>query len=628
MIQIDPQTPRWIQEFSRFVPIKHLLFVHGNILDLVSYPVSRAPDQSYWTESDLHSFFYRYFEGIGYEIIGHYDPLDGLQFRDDEQNQRYQHLLTQQRPKALAPQRNRPADAETTLADLRLALANRETPCVFILSFASRLLSSPNHLSPAERALFTQILKAALGSREVRRPEHRWNNLLILVCDKLNDLPPFLYVNNPRARSIVINKPDSLERARFIQSSYKGFYQTTQPPTPEIVTQFGFLTEGLSYYELLSLMALSQQEKMGIDQLQALCDRYKYGIQENAWDNIDKQHLNRAEEFIRQRIKGQDSAVARVLTLIKRAKLGLSAGSRYNQRPRGVLFFAGPTGVGKTELAKSIAELLFGHEDRLIRFDMSEYAAPHADQKLLGSPPGYVGYEEGGQLTKAMKARPLAVLLFDEIEKAHPSLFDKFLQILDDGRLTDGKGETVYFAESIIIFTSNLGTVRHIEGQPRETLISSDMSYATVRETILSSIRDHFNFTLGRPEILNRFGDNFVVFDFIRPPLDEQIVTLLLTQFAQQLLAEQNIQLRYSQAFSDQILHLARQDLSHGGRGIRNLLDSALVNPLASWLFDQDILSNAQLEVVRLIDHGTQVSHRFEVELATPHPPAMRLASQ
>ncbi len=282
------------------------------------------------------------------------------------------------------------------------------------------------------------------------------------------------------------------------------------------------------------------------------------------------------------------------------------------------IIMVGPTGVGKTEMAKGLAELLFGQEERLIRFDMSEYAASHADQKLLGAPPGYVGYEEGGKLTNAMKQQPFSVLLFDEIEKAHSSIFDKFLQIIDDGRLTDGKGETVYFSESIIIFTSNLGTFSQPDGASgaRQQLVDSTMPYGEVRGIILAAIRHHFNQVLGRPEILNRFGENFVIFDFIRPPVDAEIVDRLLQQLLISIKEQQQIRLELDPQVRDSLIGLARANLEHGGRGIRNILDAALINPLASALFDHGIEPGASVKLVRLIDHGAETGRRFELELS------------
>ena len=273
-------------------------------------------------------------------------------------------------------------------------------------------------------------------------------------------------------------------------------------------------------------------------------------------------------------------------------------------------------------MTKGLAELLFGQEERLVRFDMSEYAQPHADQKLLGAPPGYVGYEEGGKLTNAMKRQPFSVLLFDEIEKAHASIFDKFLQILDDGRLTDGKGETVYFSESIIIFTSNLGTFARpdAESGSRARLVTPAMPYNQVREIILEAIREHFNQVLGRPEILNRFGENFVVFDYIRPPVDEQILEHLLEQLLSSLKEQMQIHLELGGDARQALIALARGHLQHGGRGIRNMLDAALINPLATRLFEHDYAPDTRLVLHSLIDHGESALQRFELELEAVAP--------
>lgn len=638
MILINDDTPRWIRELDRFVHLKSLLFVHGNVLDLVSYPVQPAgSDRAYWTEGDISQFFQRYLISQGYECVGLFDPLDGMSFANPPMETLFRQILRghvkeedaakaratdASREPSAAPMRNSnaPIDPDVVMQDVSRVMANREIPSAFVFNFSSRLLSSPDMLSRHEQILFTRMLKACLGSREVVRPGgQRWNNVLILVCDKLNDLPAFLYFNNPRSRAIQVDKPDSNERARFLQSNQAGFYRGEQEAelSKDIANQFSMLTEGFSYYEMLSLLGLSLREQIGLEQIALLCDHFKYGITESDWDKLDKSRLDRAGQLIRTRIKGQEPAVLRLLEVIKRAKLGLAAGTqKRNQRPRGVLFFAGPTGVGKTEMAKGLAELLFGQEERLIRFDMSEYASQHADQKLLGAPPGYVGYEQGGKLTNAMKEQPFSVLLFDEIEKAHPSIFDKFLQILDDGRLTDGQGDTVYFSECIIIFTSNLGTVARQEGGGRQELVNPDMSYHQVHEIILRTIREHFNYELGRPEILNRFGDNFVVFDFIRPEVAEQIVEHLLRQLLNSLAEQQKIHLRLSRHVRDTLVKLSQERLEHGGRGIRNLLDAALINPLAASLFDHNVQAGARLRVVDLKDNGEQSTQRFEITLA------------
>ena len=632
MILIDDASPRWIRELGRFIHLKSLLLVHGNVLDLVSYQVRTDGRPPYWTEGNLGNFFRRLLSGMGYEVVGQFDPVDGLTFATDDMQKRFAQLAGGQgeaRGSRSAPSRGQSStglvDPLPVVRDLAGALTNREIPCAFVFDFASRLTASPDRLSRQEQGLFTHILKASLESREVVSDKGRWNNVLIMVCEKINDLPAFLYLNNPRSRSIFLNQPGVSERSRFIRSNYPSFYgaDPAQEAPREQVALFSALTEGFSYYEMLSLVGLSQREKIPVAQIRGLCERFKYGIVESDWDKLDRARLERAGELIRRRIKGQEVAVLRLLEIIKRAKLGLAAGAgRRSQRPRGILFFAGPTGVGKTEMAKGLAELLFGQEERLVRFDMSEYAQPHADQKLLGAPPGYVGYEEGGKLTNAMQRQPFSVLLFDEIEKAHASIFDKFLQILDDGRLTDGKGETVYFSESIIIFTSNLGTFAPPDAQSgsRERLVTPAMPYNQVRDVILQAIREHFNQVLGRPEILNRFGENFVVFDYIRPPVDEQILEHLLDQLLSSLKEQMQLRLEIGGGARQTLVNLARGYLQHGGRGIRNMLDAALINPLATRLFEHDFAPGTRLVLHGLTDHGESALRRFELELEARSP--------
>lgn len=648
MILITPETPRWIRELDRFIHLKSLLFVHGNVLDLVSYPVhATGTERDYWTASHLNQFFQRYLIGLGYEVVGIFDPVDGLEFATPPMQKLYDELrydkpteetaeqvrhstqnpeTAQNAPMQRPPQPGALTDPEPVLQDMAKVASNRTVPCAFVFNFASRLLSSPEHLSQREHALFTRALKASLDSREVHRHHENgtgqsWNNVFIFICDKLNDLPVFLYLNNPRARALHLDKPDSLDRARFLKANYSSFFGASadQPPSQELSDNFSSLTEGFSYHEMLSLIGLSRREELPVQQMRQLCERFKYGISESEWDKLSPARLSKAEGFIRSRIKGQEMAVQRVLEIIKRAKLGLAAGTqRRSQRPRGVLFFAGPTGVGKTELAKAMAELLFGQEERLVRFDMSEFASAHADQKLLGAPPGYVGYEAGGKLTNAMKQQPFSVLLFDEIEKAHPSIFDKFLQILDDGRLSDGQGDTVYFSESIIIFTSNLGTVSvDANTGQRQTLVTADMPYGQVKDTILQAIRDHFNYQLGRPEILNRFGENFVVFDFIRPQVAEQILDRLLAQLIASMAEQQKITLRLQKSVRETLIQLAQRHLDHGGRGIRNLVDAALINPLATALFDNNVQAGQQVRVKQVLDHGEEQARRFSVDISS-----------
>lgn len=275
-----------------------------------------------------------------------------------------------------------------------------------------------------------------------------------------------------------------------------------------------------------------------------------------------------------------------MLDLVKRAMTGVGS-PRRGGRPRGVAFLAGPTGVGKTELAKTITSLLFGDESAYIRFDMSEFSAEHADQRLIGAPPGYVGYDMGGELTNAIREKPFSVVLFDEIEKAHPRILDKFLQILDDGVLTSGRGDRVYFSEALIIFTSNLGIYRQDDSGERVPNVLPGEAFEQVQDKVLSEIERHFKLVLNRPEILNRIGENVIVFDFIRPDIAEQIFDQMVDVILDDIAAQGifiEVETTFKSILKDRCLH----DLSNGGRGIRNQIEAYLINPLARGLFDQD----------------------------------------
>jgi len=320
---------------------------------------------------------------------------------------------------------------------------------------------------------------------------------------------------------------------------------------------------------------------------------YKLGIVENEWAKISTKKILSANDELSKRVKGQSRAINKVSEILKRAYFNLSGAqySKNSSRPKGVLFFAGATGVGKTELAKSITQLIFGSETNYIRFDMSEFSASHADQRLLGAPPGYVGYEMGGELTNAIKQNPFSVILFDEIEKANPKILDIFLQILDDGRLTSGRGETVYFSEALIIFTSNLGIYDVTPEGERVQKVNFNMSYSQLSQTIMESIEEFFKYRLQRAEILNRIGKNIIVFDFIRKESAVEIFDKMVTTLFENIKENYNISVKMTKEAKAKLANLATEDLSMGGRGVGNELEEILVNPLSSLIFEMELQS-------------------------------------
>jgi ATP-dependent Clp protease ATP-binding subunit ClpA len=327
---------------------------------------------------------------------------------------------------------------------------------------------------------------------------------------------------------------------------------------------------------------------------------YKVGATDNPWrKDYLKDKIRGARSALEDRVKGQHQAATKTVDILMRSVMGLTGAQARSGggRPRGVLFFAGPTGVGKTELAKTLTQLIFGDERAYIRFDMSEFADEHTGARLLGAPPGYIGYDAGGELTDAVRERPFSVILFDEIEKAHPRILDKFLQILEDGRLTDGRGDTAYFSEAILIFTSNLGIfVDDGHGQRVQNVKPGD-SYDVVETRVREAIADHFKYRLGRPEILNRIGDNIVVFNFITPDIAALILAGMLQNVTRRLAEEHQIELVIPEGIHSQLLDLCTRDLSNGGRGIGNTLESVFINPLARALFALDLEGRTQVTV-------------------------------
>ncbi|HET7207619.1 MAG TPA: ATP-dependent chaperone ClpB [Terriglobales bacterium] len=303
------------------------------------------------------------------------------------------------------------------------------------------------------------------------------------------------------------------------------------------------------------------------------------------------------EDRLRQRVVGQDTALAHVANAIRRSRAGLSD----PKRPIGSFIFLGPTGVGKTELARALAEFLFDDEHAMVRIDMSEYMEKHAVARLIGAPPGYVGYEEGGQLTEQVRRRPYAVVLFDEIEKAHPDVFNILLQIMDDGRLTDGKGRTVDFRNTVIIMTSNIGSA-YLQAED----IRTPEAFERAREQVMNALHSHF-----KPEFLNRV-DDIVVFS---PLGKEQLVKIieLRLEDVRRLLADRKISLELTDAAKELLLSEGF-DPNFGARPLKRAIQKLVQDPLALKILDGEVLHGDHVVVEADKKEGKMifsVSHRI-----------------
>lgn len=602
---------KWHGELDIFRKIKPCIVLEGNIFDRFHYDCEPANKMR-----ELPSYVMRLLADAGYETIVFYDEANG--FYGDGYGDDLERLgeFCKDVPGIKVADGRIPCSFTNggkgpAMGDILNTVLNQcEHATAVIMDMASRYIVSPDNMEMCEVSAYTNVLRAIRKAQSVQVNEEYTKNIVILLVNKVNDLPTWFYLHNPDVKTIHIPTPDNHARMEFVSGdNLEAFFAADvwaqdRPATVEdqarlikLQKRFVGMTDGFTYTDLVGMRTLCRNEKYRLSQLPSVVEFYRYGVRENKWSQVSKNTVQDLENALHSRVLGQDRAIDKVMDVVKRSVVQKSA----SNRPRGVLFFAGPTGTGKTETAKVLAESIFGDESCCIRFDMSEYRQDHSDQKLLGAPPGYVGYEAGGQLTNAVRENPFSIILFDEIEKAHPSILDKFLQILDDGRLTDGQGNTVYFSEAIIIFTSNKGIIEQVEevddfGIPRvsnkQVVDPKVDSPEAVQKKVIESIKNYFKFTLSRPELLNRIGENnIVVYDFIREPVAEGILSKQISDYSKMIKGDLDISIEILDSAVSNLLTMIRESsvLENGGRGIRNLVESMLYTPLTRFIYDNDV---------------------------------------
>lgn len=328
-------------------------------------------------------------------------------------------------------------------------------PFLFVLPEVSRFMTNPGSPSTPENSVLMTLFGATLLNNSPCR--------VILILDKMNDLPAWFEAegSNPSMKKSYIPAPNAEFRDTYFDLELSSV-MTNSENNQKGKDKYNAYTEKYSLRKLEQLkryiLSSNNDSDRDLNRIDKTIFSFEFGVNENPW--LKPSTFTKIKDLskeISKSISGQGHVIDQISTTLKSAVTGVNSSKSTDRKPKAVFFLAGPTGTGKTEMCRQLATILFGKEDKMIRFDMSEFREAHNESRLFGAPPGYVGYDAGGELTKAIKENPFSLLLFDEIEKANPKIWDKFLQILGDGRVTDGRGETVYFSESVIVFTSNLG---------------------------------------------------------------------------------------------------------------------------------------------------------------------------
>jgi hypothetical protein len=613
----QPTLPKWLADLDRLLAIRSHFVLSGNIRDTFLIDLGGAP-----TLAPVMRALWLRLKQRGYAFFAVWDRVDGITVypREAAAQREASSLLGLK----LKDDGSMAASLDALYEVMKRAVGLKEARVAIVVDFASRIAANAQHPSAEEQRFFVGCEKlsliaapviprpqpgaAAEAAAEATQARLPLFNPVIWLVNREQDLPSWFLLDSERLSTHVIPRPDyqtRLAAAEVLAPLLAGHEAAGADARAEYLRTFADNTDGMTLAAMGDVVQLASQSGVGIADIDDAIRCYKVGALDNPWKkDYLKDRIRGAMVEIEERVKGQTQAATKTVDILMRSVTGLTGAQARSGsgRPRGILFFAGPTGVGKTELAKTLTKIIFGDERAYIRFDMSEFAEEHNSARLLGAPPGYVGYDAGGELTNAMREKPFSVVLFDEIEKAHPRLLDKFIQILEDGRLTDGRGETVYFSESIIIFTSNLGIyVEGPDGKRVQNVRPGD-SYETVERNVREAISNHFRYTLARPEILNRIGENIVVFNFIVPEVGVKILDGMLRNIARRVEEEHGMKLELSAVARAKLVDGCLADLSLGGRGIGNQLETALINPLARALFTADLKGSERIVVADIAE--------------------------
>ncbi|MGN6302632.1 MAG: AAA family ATPase [Angustibacter sp.] len=592
MTRLGPAHPTWLRDIDSSLPVASLFVLHGNLRDRYLVP----DDAGAWSPLDLHQALWDVLRRSGFRALLRHTPTGLRLYPDDDAARR----LVAEVTGIDAAHLGEPVGPDQLAHVMRSISTCRTAHVALSIDYVSQWRPAGEAPTDPEHALMQAALQLVHDAQPVSVGEERRTSLynpVFWLVDRPADLPAWLAGGADGIRQVPIPLPDLDERATLAERLLPAVASEAggaSAATAETATRFAERSEGMTLAAMVATAQLAMDQGLGPERIDDAVRAYRVGQVDNPWARgLLRERIRDGEALLTRRVRGQQRAVRHALDILIRTSTGMTGAERAGSAsgPRGILFFAGPTGVGKTELAKAITDLVFGDESAYVRFDMSEFSSEQSEARLIGSPPGYVGHGEGGELTNAVRQRPFSLVLFDEVEKAHPRILDKFLQILSDGRLTDGSGNTVYFGETLIVFTSNLG----VPDVPPGTAVPVGDE---LERQVKAAIEYEFAVTINRPELLGRIGDNIVVFDYIDPTTARQLAGAFVDNVLARA-ADQGVRLTMADTVREEVIDLAVADLSKGGRGVGRAVESALVNPLARAMFSLDGRTEVRITALR-----------------------------